>query len=670
MCHQQFNFSRNFLNKLNKKSAQLTPTCKPHHKRNGSNIEYVLNICDIVVSLFCDCMNNKFWLPLLASVYTACNKAVALRSSLQFNRVLHKRIIMSALVHSSDGKVDVLSGDSTDATVLKPIAKSIPHDVYYGINPNDLDELRGDAPMDPPKIRSDPFYWLRDQTRSDKEVLAHLEHENKYCEQELSHLAGLRGSLYDEMISHLKETDEDVPHRHGDYMYYSKTSKGLSYTIHCRKAIAASVDSSSISSSCSSDVVILDENKLAEEHDYTDVGMLVPSPSHNRVAYTVDHSGYETYSLRVIEDVEANRCSEDVIEDVDSTIVWGADDSVLFYLTLDDQHRPHKLFLHRLGTKQEDDLCLFTESDDKFWMSIGKTNDDKFLILSLSSTETSECYAIDLTDAEGATSHADAVIDRMVCLRKREFGVRYDVEHHGSHFYFVTNIDHAKNNKLMRSPSANYSSTTAWKDVRPYQAHEQIDDIIPFKNHIAVLGRESGIQRLWIMKMMIIDEQNGEEEQLLQWEAVPFPEITYSIHDGDNYVYDSSVIRLTYTSLVTPKQTLDYDMSTGEVTILKQTEVPLYDRDSYECRRIVATVRDGTQVPMSMVYHKKILQGECQRRLVDNPVLLYGYGSYGVCIDPSFDFKRISLLDRGVVFVIAHIRGEEENDTAVLYHPL
>lgn len=600
-------------------------------------------------------MNNKFWLPLFASVYTACNKTVALRSSLLFNRVIHRRSLMAEVIRSD--------GNPSGTSVLKPIAKSIPHDVYYGINPNDLDELRGDAPMDPPKIRSDPFYWLRDQTRSDKEVLAHLEHENKYCEQELSHLADLRGSLYEEMISHLKETDEDVPHRHGDYMYYSKTSKGLSYTIHCRKAIAATVDSSS----SNSDVVILDENKLAEEHDYTDVGMLVPSPSHNRVAYTVDHSGYETYSLRVIEDVEANRCSEDVIEDVDSTIVWGADDSVLFYLTLDDQHRPHKLFLHRLGTKQEDDLCLFTENDDKFWMSIGKTNDDKFLILSLSSTETSECYVIDLTNAESASGHADAaIIDRMVCLRKREFGVRYDVEHHGSHFYFVTNIDHAKNNKLMRSPSTNYSSI--WRDVRPYRAHEQIDDIIPFKNHIAVLGRESGIQRLWIMKM-VMNEQNGEEELELEleWEAVTFPEITYSIHDGDNYVYDSGVIRLTYTSLVTPKQTLDYDMSTGEVTILKQTEVPLYDRGNYETRRIVATVRDGTQVPMSMVYHKKVLREDCER-LVDNPVLLYGYGSYGVCIDPSFDFKRISLLDRGVVFVIAHIRGEE--DVVVLYHPL
>lgn len=503
--------------------------------------------------------------------------------------------------------------------------------------------------MDPPLVREDLYAWLRDDSRKNAEVLNHLKAENAFAESQTSHLQGLRDNLYNEMVGHLKETDEDVPHRHNEYFYYSKTVQGKAYKIHCRKPLNSEVET-----------VVIDENKLAEGHEYSDMSTYSLSPSHNKVAYSVDHSGFETYNVNIIEDIASGREMADVIEEVDGDITWGADDSTLFYLKMDEEHRPHKIFMHIVGTNQSEDVCLYTENDGMFWMQAGKTSDDKFIVISTESKETSEVYVINLQGVKGPAAHRQAV-ENKVCIRKREFGVRYDVDHHEGKFLVITNVDGAKNNKLVSCPVSNYFEEAtghplsepiiAFSDVKKYNHAEQIDEIIPFKSFIAVFGREDGIQRLWIINQVPFSATFG------QWTAVPFSEVNYSLWAGDNCEYDSKILRIGYSSLLTPKQVIDYDMETGTKTVLKQVEVPLYEKDQYECSRIFATARDGAKVPLNLVYSKKLL-AKGAGKLQDCPVLLYGYGSYGACIDPSFDFKRISLLDRGVVYVIANIRGE------------
>ena len=277
-----------------------------------------------------------------------------------------------------------------------PKAKKVAENIYFGVNPEDEEEFRGNHAMNPPKVRQDFYNWLRDDDRKDSEVLAHLVAENHYAETKQAHLGGLREELYNDMLSHLKETDEDVPHRDGDYLYYSKTQQGKSYKIHCRKSLNHSAET-----------VVIDENKLAEGHDYSDLSTFSMSPSHNLVAYTIDHSGYETYDLHIIKNIATGEECEDILKDIDGSVTWGADDSTLFYLQMDEEHRPYKVFMHVLGTPQSDDICIFTEKDGMFWMDVGKSADDKFLFFGTESKETSEVHVINLQGVVGADGTND-----------------------------------------------------------------------------------------------------------------------------------------------------------------------------------------------------------------------------------------------------------------------
>jgi oligopeptidase B len=337
-----------------------------------------------------------------------------------------------------------------------------------------------------------------------------------------------------------------------------------------------------------------------------------------------------------------------------------------------------------LGTSSEEDRCVLAEEDQMFWMGMTKTADEHFLVAGVESKETSEHYVIDLRGLVGGHQHLDRIPssdnkDRgaVRCIRKRWQGLRYEVEHHGLYFYLLTNADGAKNNKLSRCLVAQYFdkemaqddnnyTTPEWIDVREYNPLEQIDTILPFENFLAILGRENGVPRLWIADILnsVVSPS---------WKLVQFPEAVYSLWSSNNYVFNCEKLRIGYSSFVTPKQVIDYNMRDGSIKIKyflntvsvksltifiifrKEQEVPNYDPSKYECRRIDALSCDGTtKIPMSLVFNKEksgVLEGKV------SPVLLYGYGSYGVCIDPSFDFKRTALLDRGVVYVIAHIRG-------------
>ena len=254
-----------------------------------------------------------------------------------------------------------------------PRAKVSEDVLYFGVNPRKPDEFRGKDAMNPPISRQDAFNWLRDETRKLPDVLDYLHKENSYCSAKMEHLKSLETTLYEEMVSHMKETDEEVPYMHGNYLYYSRTEKGKSYRIHCRKSCVVVADGGSPAV----ETIILDENKIASGHDYSDVGRIAISPSHNLLAYTVDNSGYETYSLRIIGNIETGEELSDVIDDVDGDIIWGNDDSSLFYSKMDDEHRPFKLFLHVLGTPQEEDICVYTEDDTMFWLHATKTADEK-----------------------------------------------------------------------------------------------------------------------------------------------------------------------------------------------------------------------------------------------------------------------------------------------------
>eukprot|EP01034_Spumella_vulgaris_P023296 gene23297-29509_t len=320
------------------------------------------------------------------------------------------------------------------------------------------------------------------------------------------------------------------------------------------------------------------------------------------IAYGVDYSGYETYSVHIVEDPATGKELPDVIEECDGTIVWGSDGSSIFYLAMDEQHRPNRVFLHVLGTPQSDDLCVYTEDDPLFWLGLDKTANDRFVVINSGSKETSECHVIDLQGVTGGQGHRDAA-GRVALIKKRTFGLRYEVEQHGEHFYFITNADGAKNNKLVRTPVSSVlesSETAVWEDVRPYNAAEQIDDIHVFRGHIAIFGRQQGVQRLWTVDL---------SASVSDWHVVPFSEVAYSIGASHNCVFDNDTLRLSYSSFVTPKQVIDYNMKTQVSTVLKQQEVPGYRADLYECIRIEAPSEDGSRsIPMSIVYNKKVLR--------------------------------------------------------------
>lgn len=531
-----------------------------------------------------------------------------------------------------------------------PLTDEVPHTVYFGADSEHPEVNKGQNPMNPPLAREDPFFWLRDDTRQDPNVLAHLEIENKYTEYEMEHLKDFQEDLYLEMLSHLKETDEEVPYKHGPFLYYSKTEEGKAYRTYCRKA--ADVENAE-------EVVVLDVNLLGAEKSYCHVTSVEPSPSHNMIAYAADYSGYETYSIRIIKDLTTKEEIEDVVENTTGEIVWGSDDSAFFYLAMDAQHRPDRVFLHVIGTPQSQDICLLTELDERFWMGVSKTTDNKYLILGAESKETSEYYVVDLQDIKGGEDHASTIPNALYCFAERKQGIRYEVEHHKGYFYFITNKDNAKNSKIQRLTVEEFyhPDDDIWVDIRDYKANEQIDNLLVFENQLVVVGRKDGVPALWVI--------SSPETNPGEWTQVNFSESNFSLSEGNNYEYTLPYIRVSYSSFLTPRQVINIDLTSLEFTILKEQEIPGYDRTLYETKEIkVPCGEDQVLVPISYVYNKKTLEIDHgvthEHMLYRAPCILYGYGSYGICVDPSFDYKRLPLLDRGVVYAIAHVRGGGE----------
>jgi oligopeptidase B len=511
-------------------------------------------------------------------------------------------------------------------------------------------------------------------------VLAHLREENAHAERRTAHLEQLRKQLYTEHLSHIKETDDAAPVIRGDFFYYTRTLKGKPYKLHCRKPRGTGGgDGPRLPAGPTTEQLLLDENTVAEGRSHCDIHSVTPSPDGLLLAYTVDFEGNEVYSVVVLdlatgEPLAGTAAGGQLPQKVASTLCWGADNVSLFYLKQDATLRPYQLWVHMLPSKTGGasgsvgtDTLLFEERDEQFWLGLGKSLSGRFIFADSASTETSEIHALDLHQV-GASAPA------MEMVQPRRFGLRYEVEHDGGDgFIILTNKDRALNNRLMSCSTAKgQTGEEHWAELIPYDPARNIAEVVCFSSFLALAGREDGLTQLWLL------ERDGAGGSVVpsSLRRVTFDEELYEVDIGTNLVFDSPYLRYRYSSLTTPARDLDLDTrvpaqdgSDSRDTLIKEAAILNFDRMLYVCKRIHATASDKAQIPMSIVYRKDLYGSEelppaedpgCTPAPTPKPLHLYGYGSYGVCIDPAFDKSILPYLDRGMIFVIANIRGGGE----------
>ncbi len=495
-------------------------------------------------------------------------------------------------------------------TQTTPIPTTLPQPPVAPRRPKRM-EIHGD-------VRVDDYFWLRE--RENPEVLAYLEAENAYTEALMAHTQPLQEQLYQEMRARIQETDQSVPVQMDDYFYYTRLEEGRQYPIYCRRR----------GSMAGPEEILLDQNQLAEGHAFLRLTNFKVSPDHRWLAYAVDTSGGEGYTLH-IKDLESGELLPEAIPNTSYGLAWANDSRTLFYTLLDPAKRPYRLLRHALGTDPSQDALVLEETDDRFFLRITQSKDRRYIFANLNSKITSEVHFIP----------ADRPQEPPRVIQPRVQGVEYGVEHREGHFYILTNWE-ARNFRVMTAP-VQEPGMDRWREFLPHQEAVKLDHMELFAGHLVLFERENGLQQIRVVDLATD-----------QAHRVTFPEPVYTVWPGPNPNFQSPSLRFHYTSLVTPETVYDYDMDSRTLDQRKQTEVPGYDPSRYETKRIWATAPDGTQVPISLVHPRGIrLDGE-------NPTLLYGYGSYGVSIDPRFDPKRLSLLERGFVYAIAHIRGGGE----------
>eukprot|EP00592_Proboscia_alata_P003484 CAMPEP_0194370542 /NCGR_PEP_ID=MMETSP0174-20130528/18846_1 /TAXON_ID=216777 /ORGANISM="Proboscia alata, Strain PI-D3" /LENGTH=876 /DNA_ID=CAMNT_0039148057 /DNA_START=23 /DNA_END=2653 /DNA_ORIENTATION=+ len=522
--------------------------------------------------------------------------------------------------------------------------------------------------MDPPIKVSDPYGWMRDETREDQRVLNHLKTENDYTNKMTSHLSPLRDSIYDEMLSSIQETDYTTPAPRGLYWYYSRTVEGKSYPIYCRAPKAKDEDSFRVDWDGTADSpilpneeVYLDVNELAKDKSYCSVASAAVSPNTELLAYAVDFSGDETYQIYVKSLTTGDIVYHDEKLDCSGSVNWGADDATLFYQKMDEAHRPYQVYRKDISEKEIEDELLFEETDELFWVGSGKTLDKRYLMIESGSKETSEIHYIDLED-KGET--------KLLCVAKRRQNVLYDVSHRNGHWLITTNVGGTPNMRLMTCP-VSPDCEENWMDVTTASNGKQafdggldraLDGIASFQTHAVASGREDGIPRVWVLQF---DDDGAKQDSLLEFSQLTFDETAYDVGLGGNMEYDTDHVVVSYNSLVTPVSSLRIPLSESsnieKRVVLKEKFVPGYDKLQYVSERITVPSRDGkTQVPVSIVYRKDTMEKLKSGEIDSAPTHLYGYGSYGACMEASFSVTRLPLLDRGMIYVIAHVRGGGE----------
>jgi oligopeptidase B len=472
----------------------------------------------------------------------------------------------------------------------------------------------------------DEYAWLRD--RDDPDTIAYLEAENAWTEEQLAHTSSLQEGLFEEIRSRIQETDLSVPVRRRGWWYYSRTEEGKQYPISCRKQVSAD-DTPHAPAETSVEHVLLDQNEAAGDSEFFAVGAMSVSPDSTLLAWSSDRAGAELYELR-FRDLRTGQDLPDVVPDTYYGSAWAADNRTYFYVKPDDAMRPYQLWRHTLGTPASDDVLVLQEDDERFYLGIGTTKDDRFVIVHLGSKVTDEIWYLDATQPTG----------ELRVVQPREQDVEYSLEHHGDRFFIVTNADGAEDFKLMEAPDS-APGRDNWSEVIPHRPGVTLSGVDVFADHIVLFERADGIRRIRVRRL-----SDGDDHVIEQPEEVSTP-------SGGSAEFDTNLLRYSYTSMVTPSTVFDYDLNTRERTLLKQQPVlGGYDATQYTTERLWATAPDGERVPMSIVYRRDRVQG--------GPALLYGYGSYEASMDPGFSSIRLSLLDRGFVFAIAHIRGGGE----------
>jgi oligopeptidase B len=462
--------------------------------------------------------------------------------------------------------------------------------------------------------RTDPYAWLRD--RNDPDTIKYLDAENAYTQAMMKSTEELQAKLYAEMLGRIKQTDLSVPVKRDQYFYYTRTEEGKQYAIYCRKK----------GSTESVEEILLDGNVLGQGQKYFRVGNFAVSPNHRLLGYSVDFEGDEMYTIRVM-DLETRAMLADEIPNTYYTLEWANDNRTFFYTTLDAAKRPHQVYRHTLGEKENP--LIYHEEDQRYTLAVDKTSSRAFILINIESPLTSEVRYVS----------SDRPYEPFQTVLPRVQEVEYDLTHHGDSFYIRTN-DSAKTFRVVRAPVGDPSRPN-WQDFLPKRDRVTVEDVHAFRDYLAIEERDHGLSQIRIHHF-----PTGEQH------TIEFPEPVYSAGLGPNAEFEAHVLRFHYASLVTAPCVFDYDMQTRQRELKKQQEVlGGYDPAQYQSERIYTKAPDSTEVPISIVYKKGF------QRDGSAPMLLYGYGSYGISIDPTFSSDRLSLLDRGIVYAIAHIRG-------------
>ncbi|HLW54708.1 MAG TPA: S9 family peptidase [Candidatus Angelobacter sp.] len=515
--------------------------------------------------------------------------------------VLAALLIMSTLVNADDKSA--ANGSAAAAPPAPPVAKKV--HTENRINGGDL---------------VDDYAWLRN--KSNPEVAQYLESENAYTDSIMKPTEALQQKLYDEMISHIKETDVNVPWKYGDYFYNSRWEKGLQYPIYFRKKGSLEAP----------EAVTLDMNELAKGEKFMSLGAYDPSDDANLLAYTTDNTGFRQYHLH-IRDLRTGKDLPETAARVGS-LAWCNDNQTLFYTVEDEQtKRQYRLYRHKVGTDTAKDNLIYEEKDERFTVGVEKSRSGKYLLLEIGSHTTSEMRYLDASAPGGEW--------KVIAARQQD--IEYYADHLGDNFYIRTN-DKGRNFRLVSAP-VNAPGKDNWKEVVPYRADVMLSDFEPFQDFYVLVERENGLPELTVVSLA-----TGEKKRIAYTEPV------YLVAAQINREYKTKLFRYSYQSLVTPASVFDYDVEKHTSALLKQTEVPGgYDASKYKSERLWAVAKDGAKVPISVVYRKDLRKADGS-----NPLYVYGYGSYGINVPDTFGSGRISMLDRGVVMAYVHIRGGGE----------
>ncbi len=487
---------------------------------------------------------------------------------------------------------------------LPPIAKKKPHKL----------EKHGD-------IRIDNYYWLNQ--RESPEVIDYLTKENEYYEKCTAHTKDFQNSLFEEMKARIKEDDESVPYFYNEYWYITRFEKGKDYPIYTRKKGTLE----------NPEEILFDCNEMAKGYDYFKLSGMSVSEDNKWICYGIDTVSRRQYTIQ-IKNIETGAVLPYKIENTNADATWANDNATLFYSRKDEQTlRPDKIFKHQLHSNPSNDILVYHEKDETFDVSVYKSKSKKYIIIDSNSTLTTE-YQILLANNPN---------EKFSVFQKRTRGLEYSISHYNDSFYIVTNKDKATNFKLMKTPEAKTSKEN-WIDVIAHREEVLLESIDIFKDFLVVSERFNGLNQIHIMPW------KGTSYYL------PFENETYSAFTTTNIDFDTQILRYNYQSLAIPSSVIDFNMITKEKTVLKEQEVlgGTFNKNNYTEKRLWATAKDGTKIPISMVYKNGVVQNS------KNPTLLYAYGSYGVTMDCYFSSTRLSLLDRGFIYAIAHIRGGED----------